>query len=513
VNTSIPDLTPKAEALFAQRGDLKRRTVRGAAASFVGQGAKLAIQVGSTAVLARLLTPQDYGAWAMVVALVGFVSLFTDLGLSIATIQREEITPEEVSGLFWINVAAGLALMLIILASAPLVAWFYGRHDLVWLTMAYACVAPINSLGSQHQALLQRSMRYASLAIRDILSLTAGVLVGIGCARSDLGYWALASMQVTTSVVGVIALWWQSGWRPGPPRWTAGLMPFLKFGGALTLSNILSFLVRGLDSVLLGYFFGAGGVGIYNRAQNLLVRPIEQVMPAISNVTTSAFSRLAPDSARFERNALQILGIAACLAGLVVALIMGTADWLVALLLGPQWEAVVPILRVLALFTFVEPCASLLGIFLVVRGAPGRLVRWRVLSAPITLLGLVAGLQWGPLGVATTLAASGLLIRAPLFFWYAGRALGVAPRHLFRSVMHYVFSGLVVATTLINLRHAWSPEGALRGLLAYGMLGATLYTGLVLASPGGRTLVSQMYSLVKELSIDPRGDPARGPAA
>ena len=481
---------------FAPQGSLKVRTVRGGAVTLGSQAAKLVIHVGSTAVLARLLTPEDYGLVAMVTALLGFTTLFRDLGLSIATIQRERITHEDVSGLFWINIMTGLALMLMIVACAPLIAWFYGRPHLLWVTFAYAGIIPITSLGSQHQALLQRSMRYGSLAVRDIVSLIAGVAAGITSGYLGLGYWALVVMQATTSVVAVIALWWQSGWRPGPLRWSKRLLSFLRFGGAVTLQNILRFIVSGLDSVLLGYFFGAGDLGIYNRARSLLVRPLEQFMPSAMNVATSAFSRLASDSVRFERSALRLLAIVACVGGWVVALVMGTAPWIVALLLGAQWNEVVPILTVLALFAFVSPSASILGTLLVVHGQPGRLVRWRVLSAPITAVALVAGLPWGPVGVGTTMALAGLLVRAPLFFWYAGRSLGIPAGRLFGSVLHYVFAGLLAAFVLMQIRGAWSPESPFVGLASYAALGTLLYVALVLCRQEGRAVVADVGTLV-----------------
>jgi len=487
---------------FAPRGNLRTRAVRGGAVTLGSQGAKLVIQLASTAVLARLLTPEDYGAVAMVTALLGFTILFRDLGLSIATVQRDRITHEEVSGLFWINVLSGFVLMLIIVGCAPLVAWFYRRSDLLWLTYAYAGIVPITSLGGQHQALLQRSMRYGSLAARDIISLIAGVAAGIVCGYNGLGYWALVIMQATTSVVGVCALWWQSGWRPGPPRWAAGLMPLLRFGGTVTLSNVLAFLVQGLDSILLGHFVGAGGVGLYNRAQSLLLRPLDQFMPAAMNVATSAFSRLSSDQPRFERSALQLLAMVACVGGWVVTLVMGTAPWLVALLLGSRWDAVVPILTVLALFAFVRPSASLLGTFLVVRGEPMKVVRWRALSAPVTIAALMAGLPWGPVGVGTMMALSGLLVRTPLFFWYASRGLKIAPGRLFRSCLHYVFSGLLAAIVLIQMRVEWSPEPALLGLVSYAALGTVLYATLVLCRPQGRALVRDMRALVGSLLVD-----------
>jgi PST family polysaccharide transporter len=488
-----------SQRLFGQTGNLKLRSVQGGAVALGSQAAKFLIQLGSTVVLARLLTPQDYGAVTMVTALLGFVTLFRDLGLSTATIQRETITHDEVSGLFWINVSSGLALMLIIGACAPLVAWFYGRPDLLWVTLAYAAMAPVASLGAQHQALLQRSLRYFSLAIRDLTALVAGLAVGIAGGWLGLGYWALVLMQATTAVVGVLALWWQSGWRPSRPRWVPGLAHLVKFGGTLTLSNLLGYLMQGLDSVVIGYFFGANGVGLYSRAQALLQKPLEQFMPTVMTVATSAFSRIAPDAARFEENALKLLRMVACTAGILVALVIGTADWVVALLLGARWEGAVPILAALSLFAFVEPSTSLLGALLVARGAPARLVRWRLISAPIVVGGLFAGLRWGPVGMAITYSLSGLLVRAPLFFSYAAPTLGIPRRRIFAAVGPYVVSGLLVAAGLVYLRQLWMPERALTALFTYGALGTMAYVGLVLSHPDGRATVGDLWAGIRLL--------------
>jgi PST family polysaccharide transporter len=217
------------------------------------------------------------------------------------------------------------------------------------------------------------------------------------------------------------------------------------------------------------------------------------------NVATSAFSRLASDAARFERAVLRLLAMVACAAGWVVALVMGLAPWLVAVLLGARWAAVTPILSVLALFFFVQPVAAILGAVMVAHGQPGRLVRWRVLSAPITIVALMLGLPWGPIGVGTTMALGGLLLRTPLFFWYAGRSLGISPNRLFGSILHYVFSGMLVALLLIRIRDVWIPPHALVGLAAYGALGSLLYAGLVLCRREGRALVRNFGTLLASM--------------
>jgi PST family polysaccharide transporter len=286
----------------------------------------------------------------------------------------------------------------------------------------------------------------------------------------------------------------------------------MTFGGTVTLSNILGYLIQGADNVILGYSFGATGVGIYNRAQAILQKPLQQFTPSVMNVATSAFSRLAPDPERFERNAALLLSLTACLAGVVVTFVVGTADWLVALLLGPRWAAVVPILGALSLFAYVEPTASVIGALLIARGQPDRLVRWRLVSAPIVIASLAAGLSWGPLGVAASLALSGLLVRAPLFLWYAGRSLAIPFRTLLAAVAPYVVLGLAVAPSLVGLRRLWQPHQPVVGIAVYGLVGVGMYSALVLATRAGRSMVAEVWLALGPLR-SPRAHESRPAAA
>jgi PST family polysaccharide transporter len=344
-------------------------------------------------------------------------------------------------------------------------------------------------------------MRYVSLAIRDLIALVVGIAAGVCSAWLGLGYWSLVIMQATTKTANVLTLWWQSGWRPGRPRWGPGLGHMLRFGGILTLSNVLGYFMQGLDSVVLGYLFGASGVGLYNRAQSLLQRPMQQFMPTVMSVATSAFSRLASDAESFKRNTLRLLGMVACAAGLVVALVVATADWMVALLLGDQWTGAVPIVAALSLFAFVEPSASLLGTLLIARGLPGKVVQWRLMSVPIILAGLAAGAHWGPLGVAIALAAA-VCWWAPVFFWYAANALSIPPRLLFRAVVPHVALGGAVAACLLGFRRLWSP-GPVTGIAVFAGLGAVVYIGLLWLRPEGRAMILDGRALLSHLRVEP----------
>src|SRR5579859_875512 len=162
--------------------DLKGKIVRGGAAKICAQGTSFILRTGSLMVLARLLDPKDFGLVGMVTVFTGVLNLFRDFGLSQATVQRMDVTEEQISTLFWINVLMGIVLGVILAASAPLVAAFYREPRLVSVTLILATSFVFNGAGVQHLALLERQMRFTTLAAIDIISLGASTFIGIGLA-------------------------------------------------------------------------------------------------------------------------------------------------------------------------------------------------------------------------------------------------------------------------------------------------------------------------------------------
>src|SRR5215471_11845166 len=158
---------------------LKRKSVRGGAATVLGQGVGMALQIGTTLVLARLLSPTDYGLQSMVLTLTAFFALFKDAGLSVASVQRETLTREHISTLFWINLALGAFLTTVVAAAGPLLAAFYKEPRLLWITIASASIFLFNSLSIQHKALLDRAMRFSTGVKIDILTATIGSVIAI----------------------------------------------------------------------------------------------------------------------------------------------------------------------------------------------------------------------------------------------------------------------------------------------------------------------------------------------
>src|SRR6202790_3520783 len=178
--------------------DLKARAIRGGFEKLCSQGANFALRIGSLMVLARLLDPKDFGLVGMVTAFTGVLAMFRDFGLSSATVQRVEVTDDQVSTLFWINALVGAILWLLLVAVSPLIAAFYREPRLLWVTIVLAIGFFFNAVGVQHSAMLQRQMRFTALAIIDFIALLSGITVAIGMALFGFKYWSLVAMTTVT---------------------------------------------------------------------------------------------------------------------------------------------------------------------------------------------------------------------------------------------------------------------------------------------------------------------------
>src|SRR3984885_6821465 len=209
--------------------DLKGRSVRGGFWTLASQGAQFVVATVSTVVLARLLAPADFGVVAMVTAVTSLGQAFADLGLSEATIQQPEITHEQVSMLFWINAAIGLALTLITMMLAPVLRWFYREPRLFDIALVMSLTFLIGGLRVQHTALLKRQMRFSALAVRDVISYLVGVPVAIVLAFRGAGYWAIVAMPLATNFTQMTLSWVMVRWLPSPPRRGAKVRSLISF--------------------------------------------------------------------------------------------------------------------------------------------------------------------------------------------------------------------------------------------------------------------------------------------
>jgi PST family polysaccharide transporter len=381
------------------------------------QAASFALRVGSLMVLARLLAPNDFGLVGMVTAFTGVLNLFRDFGLSSAAVQRVTVTDEQISTLFWINISVGTLLALVSVAMAPAVAAFYSEPRLFGVTAVLAAGFLFNAAGVQHSALLQREMRFTTLAVINIVSLLVSSGIAIIGAKAGYGYWALVAMTVTSPLVGTIGFWLTTAWIPGMPHRRAGIRSMMRFGGTLTLNGLVVYAASNFEKVLLGRFWGVDAIGIYGRAYQLVNIPIDNLNSAVGEVAFSALSRLQDDPYRLRNYFLKAYGvILAMTLPMTAACALFAAD-VITVILGPKWQGAVMIFRLLTPTILVFAIANPLAWLVVSIGLIGRSLKMGLVIAPLMIASYFVGLPYGPKGVACAYSVMMILWVVPVIAW------------------------------------------------------------------------------------------------
>jgi O-antigen/teichoic acid export membrane protein len=468
--------------------DLKKKTIRGGLARLCAQAANFILRLGSLMILARLLTPKDFGLVGMVTAFTGVLTLFRDFGLSSAAIQRTSVSEEQLSTLFWINVFVGAVLALVSVVFAPLVAGFYHEPRLQGITAVLALGFLFNAAGVQHSALLQRQMRFTALAVINTAGLLVGTAIAIGAARAGYGYWSLVMMTVIAPLISTIGFWLATAWLPGMPRRRSGIRSMMSFGGTITLNSLVSYAASNSEKVLLGRFWGVDALGLYGRAYQLINIPTDNLNSAAGEVAFSALSRLKDDPPRLKSYFLKGYSLILAMTIPITIACALFANDIILVLLGQKWMAAVPIFRLLAptilAFAIINPLFWLLCSL----GLVGRSLKMGLVIAPLMIASYVIALPFGPQGVAVAYSAIMTLL-VPLVVIWSVHGTAIPPKDIFLSVLRPLGSVAIAGAFALALRmlYGQSLPPALRLILESTLLFA-VFGGILLTIAGQRDL-------------------------
>ncbi len=488
--------------------DLAGHSLRGALVTAASQTARLALQIIAIAVLARLLAPDDFGLVAMATVITGLVGAFKDVGLSMATVQRDRIDHGQLSTLFWMNVAISVVLTILVTATSPVIAWAYGRRELIAVVTVLAGTFILGGLTLQHQALLRRQMRFGVLAVIAVVSMAAGVAAATTMAIAGAGYWSLVAMPVASTTVNAIAVWCACSWRPGLPTRFDHVREMLGFGGHLTAANLLNHGCRNLDSFLIGVSWGAAPLGLYSKAYQLLLLPVSQINAPVSAVMIPALSRLQGDGEKFRKAYCRAVSALAVLGMPVVVFAFLAADELVVLILGEQWVGAAPVFRALAPAAFLGTFNVATGWVTIPLGRTDREFRSTFWGATAVVLGFLAGLPWGIVGVATAYSTASIVIRVPQLA-YVFRGTPVRLGDLFTALVRPATASLTAGVVLgLFFMPSVSPQWPIAWLGLHALVFVSTYIVLLRVLPIGcasfpplshiRTLLSSRRRLRQE---------------
>ncbi len=428
-----------------------------------------------TVVLARLLTPDEFGTVAMLALFIGVAGAFVESGLGQALIQRQDTTSDDESTVFWFNVAAAAVAALLLAEAAPLIAAFFGKPVLVALTYVLAANIVVGAFGMVQRTLLAKRLAFKPLMIVGAVSTAVSGLVAITCAVVGFGIWSLAAQTVTAGLVSTLMLWMLSPWRPRLVFSMASARRLFGFGGYMLASSVLDIVYTRAYTMLIGKFQGTADLGLFARAEGTAALPTSLLTSTIARVAFPALSTMSHDPKQIHDamrlglqstmliNAPAMLGLAA------------VAEPFIVTLYGGAWRPAVPLLQILCLGGVLMPLHVLNLQMLMAIGRSDLFFRLELVKKLVGVPILIAASLLGVMGLAWGLVTTGvvaLLINTSqtrkLIGYGVWRQLAdVAPSIMLAAVMAAMLSPLVAAEALpLHVR-----------LLATIAGGAVIYSG------------------------------------
>ena len=472
---------------------VRDESVRGAGVGAVALVLKTLLRLGSIVLLARLLTPSDFGLVAMAGTVLNLLLIVGDLGLLMASIQRRQLSEDELSTLFWINVGGGVALAALTIASAPLLVIIFDEPRVIGGAAVLSLTLIAVGIGSQHEAIIRRRLNYGFLHTTAVISQAIGLAAALVSAVGGLGYWALILQQVVAQATRTILFWSKTRWRPRRPSRGVDVVPLLRYGSQLVPTHLLAHAARSFGEIIIGAGAGAAQLGLFRRAHGIatLVEEVRQPLKPIVPASLSRLQDLPHEFSRFYVHAVSLSSLAGC--G-VVGWVTAEAPAVVNLLLGDQWLPTITLIRLLAPSGLALAIGAATEWMLMPLGKIKRLLALRALRLAAIVAGVLVGWHWGVPGIAAGYSVAACASLALELFGATARTT-VSVRSLTGAVGRPIIAAACAGYLIFRISTAVSVVTFLLEFVLY----VTVFAAIHSALPGGWTVTTGLLRALQKV--------------
>lgn len=480
-------------AVTVAANELGARAARGTAAALISQIVSAAIYAASSIALARLLSPEDFGVFAISFAVVGVLEIAQHGGLIVPLVQTRTLTQSQLATLFWFCAGVGALQAACGLIAAPLVSWLYADPRLTAPIASLAAGCLVTGLTTTQLAVMRRRMHFGRLAVLEVSAVAGGAIVAVASARLGAGYWSLVYLQVARQVLlcGLLLI-------AGDVRWPrfgrAEIAPLVRFGRTMVAFEAVGFANSKLDNLILGWFAGPGALGFYTKAYEFILLTTNQIKGPIDNVVHATLSRVQDDPRRFQRSVLTGSLLTASIAVPLMVFVATHAPLVFAILFGQKWLPSAAIFRALMPGALVMTITASVGWIFVSLGRAERQLPFAMMTSVLTVIAFFVGAHWGAFGVAVAFSVCRLALSVPtLMFTCAG-----TPVDWF-SIVRASARPLAASAVAALASSALAPilTGNLVSFAILTSVFAACYAASWLALPGGVSLMREQLVFVQ----------------
>jgi len=452
----------------------KQKTVSGISWSILSQLTSQFFLLITSIILARLLTPNDFGLIGMITVLTGFANIFMNVGFSSALIQKEKITQEDLSSVFWFNIVCGILLTVIFIALSPLIAIFYEKEILSSLSILISFNFLLGSFNIVQRTILVKKVDFKTSFKVEIISIPVAGISAIILAYYGWGVWSIAVQSLLQSSINGILLWLYSSWRPSFIFKWESIRSLLKFSLNVFGNDTLNYWTRNIDNLLIGKFIGMGGLGIYSKAYGILMLPLTNVSQVIGRVLFPSLSLIKEDKIQVKRVFLKLSRVVALIAFPLMTGLFAISDVFVLTIFGPQWKEMIPLVNVFCILGISQSVGTLISHLYLSQGRADLMFKIGTIIRIILILSIVIGLYWGVIGVAVSYTF-GALTCGYFQYYYAGGLVNLRYKEVLNNLKE-IFLAAVAMGNIVYVIKAFLPPD----LSSWILLLATTFSGIII---------------------------------
>lgn len=392
---------------------LKQKTISGVVWNGMGNIARQALMILTLIVMARYLSPDDFGVFSILMIFVSFMNIFSSMGTSQAVIHIDNPDQCMLSTIFYFNIAMGVAMFgLLFLLSWPIAA-FFDNPQLVHLLQIIGFVFILTTMSLVQKALLEKEMQFERVIKIETTALTISSILGILGAVNDLGVYSFIVMALSNAAILTLGLWMNSHWFPSFEFSFANIKKVWSYSVNLTGSTIINYFARQADHFLIGKFIGSGALGLYSVAYKIMLYPLENVSRVIVRVLFPAFSELKQDNERFKQVYVKAITYIALITFPLMGGVFAVADHFVSVVFGDKWSQMTVILMILVPIGLMQSIVTTVGSVYMAKGSTNLMFKIGLLNAFVTVLSFIVGVSFGLEGIAIAYAVANLVMLYP----------------------------------------------------------------------------------------------------
>lgn len=434
-----------------KRSDLKQKVLQGSAWTLLANISSQALSFLVTVVLARLLTPGDFGVVAISAVFTGVITLFQDVGMGAALIQRKDIDEDYLSTSFSVSLIAGVILACMLAGASPLIAWFYGEavlRDILLVSSIGFLLSPFTSI---HTSILSKGLEFKKVALITLATQGASGVISVTMALLGYGVWSMVLGKILSQPLLIPVVWTVVKWRPKPRIVMKCFRDLFGFSSHLLAFNLMNFFARNLDNLIIGKYLGAQALGYYSVAYNLMLKPLQLISWSVGKVLFPVFSSIQDDPEQTRAVYLKIVRSISLLTFPMMTGLFMVAEEFILTVYGENWRPAILPLKLLCVVGAVQSIGTTGGVIFNSQGRSDLTLKVGFISASVIVIGFIIGIRWGLLGLITAYIAASL----PVFFLgqvYVNRLIGLSMGSLFSALAPAAFCSSLMVAVLTALR-------------------------------------------------------------